>query len=63
MSNNTIQFPDSDFLTPVGIAGQARNDVPPVKPAMTLEAETGKKVVSPLNAKSILSIKNKKEHD
>jgi len=30
---------------------------------MKLEAETGKKVVSPLNAKSILSIENKKEND
>lgn len=53
---NPESFPEHEDVARRGgnIAKEAR---------MKLEAETGKKVVSPLNAKSILSIENKKEND
>jgi len=53
---NPESFPEHEDVARRGgnIAKEAR---------MKLEAETGKKVVSPLNAKSILSIENTKEND
>lgn len=53
---NPETFPEHEDVARRGgnIAKEAR---------MKLEAETGKKVVSPLNAKSILAIDNKIEND
>ena len=53
---NPESFPEHEDVALRGgnIAKEAR---------MKLEAETGKKVVSPLNTKSILSIENRKEND
>ena len=55
-TNNPESFPEHEDVAKRGgnIAKEAR---------LKLEAETGKKVISPLNAKSILSIGNKKDNE
>ena len=55
-TNNPESFPEHEDVARRGgnIAKEAR---------LKLEAETGKKVISPLNAKSILSIGNKKDNE